>query len=445
MSISHRLSIGSRTAGFARRAAATCVVASLAACASLTDVKAPSIIQPADVNNPLGAQARYAGAMVQFTSSWISATSASALLTDEWLTSNLPGNGADLDADARRLPEGGVNFSNTPYPSAQIARRNLLDALDAMRTYAPQPTSRVAELLALLGYNELLMSEMICSGVPLTRVLSDGTVQYGSSLTTVQLLTVALAHFDSALAATDSGRILNLARIGRARTLLSLGRFSDAATGLGAVPTSFIYNLQTVSTVSGQTNTLATTTTYTVTDRDGGNGLDYRTANDPRVPTVFLAKGFDGKTDVYRFAKYSSNAVPIPLATGIEARLIEAEAALQANKNDASTTGTGWLGILNTLRGSAIAPAMAPLADPGSFDARVNLLFRERAFWTYLTGHRLGDLRRLVRQYGRAQNTVFPTGVFKDGAPYGNDVNFPIIRTTEAPNPNYKGCLDRNA
>src|SRR5262249_37148053 len=125
-------------------------------------------------------------------------TSASALLTDEWLTSNVPGNGADLDADGRRLPEGGVNFSNSPYPSAQVARRNLIDALEALRVYSPQPTSRVAELLALTGYVEMLMAEQICSGVPLTRVLSDGTVNYGTSLTTAQLLTVALAHFDSA-------------------------------------------------------------------------------------------------------------------------------------------------------------------------------------------------------------------------------------------------------
>src|ERR1041385_3041430 len=150
---------GTITAMRAPRRLTALFFASLAACHSLTDVKAPSIIQPSDVGNPLGAQARYAGAVLQFTTAWVSSTSASALLTDEWLTSNVPGNGPDLDADGRRLPEAGVNFSNSPYPAAQIARRNLIDALEALRIYAPQPTSRVAEVLALTGYIELLMAE----------------------------------------------------------------------------------------------------------------------------------------------------------------------------------------------------------------------------------------------------------------------------------------------
>ena len=87
---------------------------------------------------------------------------------------------------------------------------------------------------------------------------------------------------------------------------------------------------------------------------------------------------------------------------------------------------------------------MAPLADPGSYPARVSLLFRERAFWLFLTGHRLGDMRRLVRQYGRPANTVFPTGTYKDGLPYGNDVNFPI-GTNDGQNPYFKGCTNRDA
>jgi hypothetical protein len=181
-----------------------------------------------------------------------------------------------------------------------------------------------------------------------------------------------------------------------------------------------------------------------VGEREGTNGLPFRSANDPRVPTVFTRRATDNVTDLFRFSPYSSTGSPIALATGVEARLIEAEAALQANRNDAATTGTGWLGILNNLRATAITPALAPLADPGSFDARVNLLFRERAFWTFLTGRRLGDMRRLVRQYGRSAESVFPTGTYKDGLPYGNHVNFPI-GTTDGQNPFFRGCTSREA
>jgi len=103
---------------------------------------------------------------------------------------------------------------------------------------------------------------------------------------------------------------------------------------------------------------------------------------------------------------------------------------------------------LNNLRATATTPAMAPLpgSAPTTQAAAVSLLFEERAKWLYLTGHRLGDLRRLVRQYGRAANTVFPTGNLP--APlagvYGNDVNLPIP-FDEKNNPKATaGCLDRN-
>jgi hypothetical protein len=62
-------------------------------------------------------------------------------------------------------------------------------------------------------------------------------------------------------------------------------------------------------------------------------------------------------------------------------------------------------------------------------------MFRERAFWLFSTGHRLGDLRRLVRQYGRTVNTTFPSGTFHKGGTYGPDTNFPLPQSEEN-NPN---------
>jgi hypothetical protein len=128
------------------------------------------------------------------------------------------------------------------------------------------------------------------------------------------------------------------------------------------------------------------------------------------------------------------------LVSGIEARLIEAEAALRAGNAPA------WLATLNTLRSSAIAPAMAPLTDPGTADGRINLLFSERAYWLFLAGHRLGDLRRLIRQYGRAANTLFPVGPYKFGGNFGEDFVVPIDQSEFIYNPylNGKACLDRN-
>jgi hypothetical protein len=56
----------------------------------------------------------------------------------------------------------------------------------------------------------------------------------------------------------------------------------------------------------------------------------------------------------------------------------------------------------------------------------------------------LGDLRRLVRQYGRAPGDVFPMGTHYKGGSYGSDVNLPVP-ADEQNNPNFEGCLDRSA
>ena len=87
-------------------------------------------------------------------------------------------------------------------------------------------------------------------------------------------------------------------------------------------------------------------------------------------------------------------------------------------------------------------------ADTLSAGGAVNLLFAERARWLWLTAHRLGDLRRLVRPvanggYGRADAAVWPTGPYFKGGTYGTDENIPLP-ITEQNNPNFRGCLDRN-
>jgi hypothetical protein len=86
----------------------------------------------------------------------------------------------------------------------------------------------------------------------------------------------------------------------------------------------------------------------------------------------------------------------------------------------------------------------ANLAVPGSKTAAEDLFFREKGFWTFGRGQRMSDLRRLIRQYGRTQDKVFPTGVYFKGGNYGTDVNF-AIPDAELLNPNFKGCIDRNA
>jgi len=139
---------------------------------------------------------------------------------------------------------------------------------------------------------------------------------------------------------------------------------------------------------------------------------------------------------------------PVPVVSGIDARLIEAEAKLRAGDI------AGMMTILNALRASPQllgiyqVPAMAPLATPADQASATDLFFREKALWQFGRGFRMDDLRRLVRQYGRSQDQVFPTGNFtRNGTPsgqFGTQVAFPVP-DYERTNPNFHGCIDTKA
>ena len=300
-----------------------------------------------------------------------------------------------------------------------------------------------SEVLSLAAYAYVLFGENYCSGVPFSRLTSTGDIEYGESQTRDQVLQTAVAKFDSAITiatAQENADLLNLARVGKARALLDLGQFPNAALAAQPVPTSFSYLIRSSSNSLRQNNGIwnytANTPAFSVPDREGVNGLPFLSAKDPRLPVVATGqRGFDRITPFNLQEKYPDQQADVVLADGIEARLIGAEAALRAG-----TPGPAFA-TLNALRATK---GLAPLTDPGSEAARADLLFRERAFWMWGTSHRLGDMRRLVRQYGRAQETVFPTGEYHKGGEYGSDVNFPVS-SDERNNPKFTGCIDRSA
>jgi starch-binding outer membrane protein, SusD/RagB family len=315
------------------------------------------------------------------------------------------------------------------------------------------------------------MAENYCGSVPISTLGENNVFTYGNSLSTEQLLTVAVRKADSALAnATAAGGAgaaakrteqARLARIVKARALLDLNRPADAATAIGGeagVPTNFQYIYKHSETTGRQNNgTWATTVSvgrFGVPDREGTNGLPFRsdgnlagTVKDPRVPNSVRTnnggRGFDNATQQFIQQKYSKRDTLAIIADGVEARLIEAEARLRANDYPGALTIMNALranGALFRLRGYLDAdqqPALlAPLAPAATAAAQVDQLFKERAYWLFLTSHRLGDLRRLVRQYGRPNESVFPTGAYHKSGTYGTDVNSPIPQA-EDNNPNF--------
>ena len=408
----------------------------LMACDSLTDVEAPDIVQPDQLNNPQGAEAYTNAAIAELYDSFASFVYNSGRFSDEFFiaTPFTAFDDVDFRTQALTFNEWGPILMHRARLLANLG-------IEARRQYLPNERARIGQLFAVKGYVELFLGETSCNGTPLSEVV-DFVAQFGGPMTSDSMTRRAVADFDSALVeAADSARILNLARVGKGRALLNLGRYAEAAAAVSAVPTSYVYNAELSEAAGSATNDIWNINSsggITVSNREGGNGYDYVDANDPRVPTQFLQTGTDGLTPVYLFTRYSSLSSPIPLATGIEARLIEAEAALQANPD-----GGSWLSTLNSLRATEVTPALPPLTDPGNTPARIDLLFRERAFWLYATGHRMGDMRRLLRQYNRNHDDVYPIGPYKAGQDYGEDVVF-ILTLSEQSNPNGRTCTDKN-
>lgn len=295
------------------------------------------------------------------------------------------------------------------------------------------------EIVALGGFTYVILAENYCSGVPFSSVDATGKFDFGGPNTTNQVLDIAIAKFDTAITlATTAGNsaALNLALVGRGRALLDKGDFAGAAAAVAQVPTGFVYDILHDENSSRQNNGIfsfaQSARRFSIPDREGGNGLPFRTlgATDGRLAVRRAGTGFDNVTPLFVTAKYQSRSSPTMLASGVEARLIEAEAALNAG-DDATL-----LAKLNEARAAAPTYALSPAtpppppapiaALPATKDAKIDLLFQERAIDLFLTSHRLGDMRRLIRQYGRNAETVFPTGPYPKGGVYGTEVTFPV-------------------
>jgi starch-binding outer membrane protein, SusD/RagB family len=457
------------------------VVTGATACDSILEVEDPDVTTPELIRDPSNLAALRNGALGDFMVAF-SGTAPGAgghtegivlstgLLTDELYASDTFGTRQEVDRRNVTVENAGMT---TVFRNLHRARRSAEVAAELFAEYQPSDAMR-AEVLSIAGYTWIMFAENYCSGVPFSRLTVDNRLEHGPPQTTAQMQQQALAYFTQALEvatevtnATARARMQNMARIGRARVLLNQGQFTQAAQAVAGVPTSFLYELEHSENTPRQNNGIWVITHsrrgYGVAHMEGGNGLPFRqgssqvaSSQDPRVRyTRTASRATDTPFAHFFQLKYPLRASPVPLATGIEARLIEAEAALR------DSDWTTFLARHNDLRATMSLPAFQ-LADLQAMTQvqRENLHFQERAFWLWLTGQRLSDMRRLIRQYGRGAETVFPTGtygrynyatlatadadlVFRVQGTYGTDVNFPVP-FDEQNNPNFTQCLDRN-
>ena len=425
----------------------------LTACSSdeLLDVDNPDVIEPGKLETPQGAATKYAGTLADFARAHDGSSAPSpeglfggvvmttGLFSDEFRFGGTPPEVRQLDLEDVTKEN---SFFRDTYLALHVAREGAERAAVALEATSETGSDpRIGEMYAISGLVVTILGELFCSGIPFSTTL-DGEVQYGEPLATDAVFALAVEKFDLGIAeAVGDAGVLRLAAVGKGRALLNAGQYAPAAQAVSAVPTSFVYTTNHAESPLRVQNLMKgfifDFDYLSVSDREGTNGLNFATADDPRVVTNFAGPSrFDGETPHYQYLLYSSYGASVVVASGVEARLIEAEAALQAG--DVTT----WLSRLNDARAFF---SMPPTTDPGTADARVDLMFRERAFALFATGHRVGDMRRLVREYGRAANTVYPVGAYhKDNLIRGADRSF-VIPTSEENNPNFNssGCDKR--
>jgi hypothetical protein len=367
----------------------------------------------------------------------------SALLGDEFM--NAETFPTRVEIDQRSIQADNVSVQGV-FRDLQRTRASLRFAIDqSVVAGAGAPTP--VDLMLLSGFADIFVAENWCSGVPTSQLAPAGNMVYGTQQTTTQVLQSAVATFDGVIAlaieAPDLQPVLNIARVGKARALLDLNDPGGAGASAATVPTGAgILLIPANAEIPRQYNGIYNLTfarRWTVSNQEGGNGLPYRTdaaADPPDLRISFTANGlgFDGTTPMFMQGKYSSLGSMTPLATNFEASLIVAEAQLRTGNL------AGMTANLNAIRATLGLPALLP---PASAAQARDILFKERAYTMWLTGHRLGDMRRLVRDYGLPASQVFPTGDYHKGGIYGTDVNFPIPVDAQF-NPTGMACFDRN-
>ncbi|MES2523520.1 MAG: hypothetical protein V4617_12525 [Gemmatimonadota bacterium] len=457
------------------RSAGLLLLPLLASCSFDKLVRAtdPDIIGIESVNSPSSANALRLGTLGRFNSATTGGESMflyGGLFGDEFTTGDTFIQ--RIETDQRSLSPENANITGA-YRGLHVPRIGAIQTREALTTFSPlAPAWNFSEMFFVEAYMLNLLAEHFCNGQPISYIVA-GAEQYGEPLANEAIFTLALAKVDSGLTrlgattGANETRVRSSLQILRARILLNQGNFAAVAATVAAVPTTFVWSQEhsLTSRTPGVWSLVNNQRRYIVSNNEGPLGLDFG-GTDPRVPTCTAGQAactaagiattanrpFDNATVAVPDMRYqlvwATDASSVALVSGLQARLFEAE-ALNRTGNFA-----GALTILNALRaappgyGRTIA-AMPALADPGTEAGRRNLIFREKAFWLFGLGHRYGDMRRMMRQYGMTANEVFPNGTWQiNRAPgYSTDVVFrtPTAETFNPLQPQSNGaatCLN---
>jgi len=238
----------------------------------------------------------------------------------------------------------------------------------------------LARSLMNSGFALTLMADHFCEGVILVSPL----------MTVDEVLTRAIDRFEQAIViapvagGAEGTKIANASRVGIARAYLQRGDLASAIQAAAAVPSDFVFEAIHVDDPANRGR--AGNPVFGSTDgRTFIVPEDYRELDDPRVPFATLdGKAQDGQLDLVIQTKYTGYGDNIRIASGLEARYIEAEARL---KQGEATAALDLIGERRAANGQ----------DPfggGTDEEVLSELMDQRARDFWLEGKTMGDFRR---------------------------------------------------
>ncbi|HEX6597724.1 MAG TPA: hypothetical protein VF034_00250 [Gemmatimonadaceae bacterium] len=403
----------------------------MAGCNDALSVSNPGAIQEGQLDDPALVQLIVNGAIGEFQYAYGQYAQWSGVLADEAYTDH-------TNVDVRDFSEHKINDLNdinaSTYQYVQRALHSADAATERIKGLVATPTSdiNVATTLAYAGYSYVLLGEGWC----------ESPVNLSAPIASDSLLKVAIARFQEAITVATAARqganvnaaqdLIYMSQVGAARAALKLGDLALSKSFASQVPASYVkyaYYSQNSVRENNALNALTHATGASL-----AMGPHFLGLNDPRVPqpastqlgltggaiytplTPYMFTGWVASGPAQRI-DFGSD---IKFATGLEAQYDLAEA-------DGPTQAT--LDFVNARRAVG---GEAPVALSGA--ALMAELAEQRARDFYLTGQRLGDLRR----YAAAGTDLFPKGpypLFNDT--YGDAKCMIVPLSEKTGNPNY--------
>ncbi len=324
------------------------------------------------------------------------------------------------------------------YVNLQRTRQSADDAsarLKMMLGAGASSSLNMAKVMAYGGYAYLLLAEGFCDApvnlsAPLkpAELFARGIARFDTAVTTATAYRASTTVPANVAAATD---IINMANVGAARAALKMGDLAKAKAYAALVPAAYeklaLYSANTVRENNALNRPARTADPFV------GVHPTYLGLNDPRVPALSTSRLGLNSNPIFppqrpfMYSGWSPTSVQIidittnmKLATGLEAQYIIVEA---------NGPNQAMLDFVNARRAVG---NQAPVNLAGA--ALVAEFRNQRARDFFLTGQRLGDLRR----YLAAGTDMFPKGkypVFTDF--YGDKTCFIVPLSEKADNPNY--------